>query len=65
MKYKIEIWVHYNVVETYENNDINEVLNWYRNNWQLVDEKGECYVNVSKDNKVLSFEEKYDLGFYD
>ena len=65
MKYKIEIWQYYNIVETYESDNIEYVLSWYRANWWLTYENGGCAFSVYMNNEELSFEEKIDLGFID
>ena len=65
MKYAIEIWIHHSVEETYESNNIKDVLNWYKDNWQSCFDYDGCTFYVFKNNKELSFEEINRLGFYD
>ena len=64
MKYKIEIWQWYNITETYESDDIADILKWYRGNWYWEYERGGCSFAVCENGRELSFEEKYVLGFY-
>ena len=46
--YKIEIWRYHSIEATYESNDINEVVKWYREEWQYAYEWGECSFSVFK-----------------
>ena len=62
--YKIEICRYHDVVEEYENNDVEEVLRWYMSNWQYCYELGGCTFALYKDDVELSFKEEYELGFY-
>ena len=63
MKYKIEIWKYHRIVETYENNDIKEILKWYIENWLSVHDYGGCTFYIYEENKQLSIDEENDLGF--
>ena len=65
MKYAIEIWRYHSVEETYESNDIKDVLKWYKDNWQTAFDYGMCTFYVFKNNKELTFEECNKLGFYE
>lgn len=65
MKVKIEIWQYHNIVDTYENDNIEEVLNWFRKNWRCCYNKGGCDFEVYQSGKKLSFHELYELGFND
>jgi hypothetical protein len=65
MKYKIEIWQYHSVVETYESDDIEDVLQWYRCYWRWPYELGDCSFDVYKDGRILSWNEEYKLGFCD
>jgi hypothetical protein len=62
--YKIEIWRYHDLVETYEDYDVEEVLRWYKANWRDCYEWGQCAFTTYKDDVELSFEEERDLGFY-
>lgn len=62
--YKIEIWQHWSLVETYEDDNIEEVLRWYKSNWQYCYECGGCAFDLYKDDVELSFDEEYELGFH-
>ena len=64
MRYKIEIWQWHSIVDTYESNDINEVLEWYKDEWKDCYDYGNCTFYMFDDNKELSFDEKHKLGFY-
>ncbi len=63
--YKIEIWRYHSITETYKNKDVKKVLEWYKDNWQTCFDYGGCTFYLYKDDKKLSFEEDYELGFYD
>ena len=65
MKYKIEIWIYHSIRETYENDDIEEVLKWYKDNWKSRYDYGGCSFSLLKNNEELSFKEINKLGFYD
>lgn len=64
MKYKIEIWQHQDITEIYESDDIEDVLKWYKLYWWWLYELGDCSFTVYKDNRELSWNEEYKLGFY-
>ena len=64
-KWKIEIWEYHYVVDSYESNSINKVLKWFRQNWLWSYDNGNCSFEVYKNNNELTFDEKYDLGFYE
>ena len=61
--YKIEIYRYHSLIETYEDDDVEEVLRWYMSNWQYCYEVGGCAFDLYKDGIELSFEEEYKLGF--
>ena len=44
--YKIEIWRFHIIHETYTSNNIKDILKWYRNNWQISYEWGNCSFEV-------------------
>ena len=60
---KIEIWRYHSIIKTYKNKDVKKVLKWYKDNWQICFDYGECTFYLYKDDKKLSFEEDYELGF--
>ena len=65
MKYKIIIWQYKAQVDSYESNDIKEILEYYNEKWRYVyEDLGGCYFDIFKDNKELSYNEKDKLGFY-
>lgn len=65
MKYKIEIWQYHEIVETYENEDIKEILKWYKEEWQYTFDMGGCAFYIYENDRRMDFDEKYKLGFYD
>ena len=64
-KWKIDIWQFHSVVDTYESNDVNEVLKWFRQTWLWSYDNGNCSFVVYKNNKILTFDKVSDLGFYE
>lgn len=64
MKYKIEIWQYHVITETYESNDINDILKWYRVHWRWLYELGDCTFCVYKDGVEIPWDEEYKLGFH-
>jgi hypothetical protein len=64
MKFEIEIWRYHVASETFENDDIKEVLSWYEEEWKNTYENGGCTFYIFEDEKELSFDEEYELGFY-
>ena len=62
--YKIKIWEYYNLADTFENNDISKVLEYYNKHWKSRYKNDMCVFDIFKDNKELSFEEKNELGFF-
>ena len=62
--YKIEIWQYGTITETYESNNVEEVLDWYKWSWRNCYDCGGCAFGVYKDGEELSFDEVYALGFY-
>ena len=63
-RYKIEIWQYHRVIETYESNEITDVLGWYRDKWYFTYDAGNCAFDVYEGDRQLSFDELYKLGFY-
>ena len=64
MKYKIEIWQWQNITETFESDNIEDILEWYRVSWWWIYESGGCSFTVYENGRELSFEEENELGFY-
>ena len=64
MKYKIDIWQYGNIVESYESDDIKEIVNWYKENWSSAYEQGLCSIDVYEPRKDIPFEEAVKLGFF-
>jgi hypothetical protein len=65
MKYRIEIWIYHHLHTQFESNNIKEVLKWYKEKWQVSYGIGNCTFYLFEDNKELSFDYIYKLGFYD
>lgn len=63
-KYLIEIWQYHIIVQTYKCDNIDEILKWYRENWQERFDYGMCTFYLYKDGVELNFEELNKLGFY-
>jgi hypothetical protein len=64
--YRIEIYrYNHRLEETYETNDIEVMLFWYRDQWRICIERGSCYFYLYRDDKKLTFTETKELGFYD
>jgi len=64
MKYKIEIWQYYSMVATYESDDIEDVLSWYKIHWWNCYEMGNCVFSIYENDIELDFDEEYKLGFH-
>ena len=62
--YKIEILQYHSIVKAYKNEDVKNVLKWYIENWQTCYDYGGCTFYLYKDDKELSFDEKFELGFF-
>lgn len=65
MKYKINIWQYHSIIDTYESNKVEEILKWYEENYKFIYEMDNCSFEVFKDNKILTFNQIYELGFYE
>ena len=65
MKYKIEIWQHGHITETYESEEISDILIWYKSKWWWIYEMDGCSFTIYKDDTELEFEEEAKLGFFD
>ena len=63
VKLKIEIYQYHNIVDTYESDNIEEILNWFRKHWRCCYNDGGCDFEIYKNNKKLSFFELNELGF--
>ena len=64
MIYEIEIWQYHTMVQNYKSNNIEEVLEWFRDEgWSSCYDDGGCAFYVYKSGIELSFEELHDLGF--
>ena len=64
MRYKIEIWQYHRKVDTYTSDDINEVLEWYKYEWEDCYDNGGCMFYIFDNDKQLLFDEMCTLGFF-
>jgi hypothetical protein len=64
-KIKIEIWIYHRVVDTYESDDIKDVLKWFKKHWGICFDNGGCCFEVFDGEKRMTFEELYEAGFHD
>jgi len=63
--YKIEIWRYHSIIETYESEEMIEILKWYKSKWRDSNEMGECTFYIYENNKEMTLEEIAKLGFFD
>jgi len=47
-KYRIEIWIHHNLRESFESNSIKKCNEWIDENWLLTSQEGNCFIQVMK-----------------
>lgn len=64
MKYRIDVWQYGNIVESYEGDDLTELVDWYKENWFVAYEHGLCALDIYEQRKDIPFEEAVKLGFY-
>lgn len=64
MKYKIEIWQWHSLTTTFESDNIEDVVDWYKAEWWWIYEMGDCSFSVYENDRELSFEEEAKLGFH-
>lgn len=64
MKYKIEIWQWHSLTTTFESDNIEDVMDWYKAEWWYCYEMGNCSFSVYENDRELSFEEEAKLGFH-
>ena len=48
MKYRIEIWIHHNLKEAFESDSVERCNEWIDENWLLVSQEGNCFIQVMK-----------------
>ena len=54
------------MTDSYESDDIQDILSWYQSEgWCGAYDNGSCAFNIYENGRELSFDEGYDLGFYD
>lgn len=63
MKYRLEVWVYGDPRAIYHDNDIDSLVQTYKEDWG--DERGTHIIYVYEDGHELSIDEEYELGFYD
>lgn len=64
MKYRIDIWQYGNMVENYESDNIEEVVDWYKENWADAYEHSLCTMDVYEQRRDIPFEEAIKFGFF-
>ena len=64
-KYKIEIWILGSIDDKYENNDIKNILKWYKEKWKFAYENCNCAFSVYENDIEIGFDEKNKFGFFD
>lgn len=64
MKYRIDIWQYGDISESYESDDIKDLVNWYKENWSTAYYIGECTMDIYKPREDIPYEEAVRLGFY-
>ena len=64
-KWKIDIWHYHSIVDSYESDDINEALKWFRQGWKWSYDNGDCSFDVYKNDRLLTFDEENKLGFFE
>ena len=62
MKYKLEVWVNGNPSAIYRDNDIENLVKIFKEDWDEY-EDGRCEIYLYKDGCELSDEEIFELGF--
>ena len=64
--YRIVIWQNQSISEVYENEDIQNILAWFKMYWYKHWDKGTCAFFVYRNGfEELEFDELYKLGFYE
>jgi hypothetical protein len=61
--YKIEIWQRQSLVEVYEQDDIQNILAWFKWYWYGEYDCGGCTFVVYKNGIEMTFDELWELGF--
>lgn len=61
MKYRIEIWQYHSISETFETDDYNKLLEWYKTNWSWIYENGGCTFYIFEDDDEIDDDRKYDF----
>ena len=64
MKYKIEIWQWQSMRDIFESDNIEDIVEWYESEWKDCFEMGYCSFGVYENDRRLSFDEEWDLGFH-
>lgn len=62
MKYKIDIWQWGSITETYESDNIEDIVEFWKGEWFDCYDHGYCTFYVYEDDEELSFDEVYELG---
>ena len=64
MKYKIEIWRHHIIEDTTESDNIDDLVSWFKMNYAYAYENGDCCFEVYRDDVLIDFNERLNLGFF-
>ncbi len=64
MKYKIDVWQYGFLRESYESDNIEDVVNWYKENWCYAYQYGLCAIEIYEDGETYPFNKALELGFY-
>ena len=65
MKYRLEVWRYRNPIASYEDDDIQFLVQMFKEDWVACYEEGSCTLYVYEDGRELSIDEEFELGFYD
>ena len=61
--YKINIWRYRRIVDKFESDNLEDLQEWYNENWMWDYEYGECAIDLFYLGKSLSWEDKKEIGF--
>lgn len=61
MKYKIEAWVHHEVIDEFETDSLEEAREWWRKNWKKAEDFGGAFCEWYVDGASQSIMETFKL----
>ena len=64
MRYRIEIWIIGHCNAYFESDSIDDILQYYNDNYRSLFEYGGCAFDIYDNGRLLTFKEEYDLGFH-